>query len=130
MRKIRRWLELSWGERALLARAVVHLVIAKLGRPMTSYDVVGRRRHDPTRLAWAVYVASRNVPFATTCLDRALALFRLLRAEGLAAELRIGVRTSEGALEAHAWVEHNGVVLLDEEASRFVAFDAPVLISK
>jgi len=130
MRKIRRWLELSWRERMLLARAVVYLVIAKLERPTTSYTVLRRPRFDAARLAWAVYIASRNVPFQTTCLDRALALFRLSRAEGLAAELRIGVRTSDGALEAHAWVEHDGVVLLDEEASRFVAFDAPILISK
>ncbi len=137
MRKLRRWMQLSWRERGVLVRAVLHLLMARYRGASVERRASARRTIDgglkpaaPQLLAWAVYTAARNVPFATTCLDRAVALFRMLRAEGLEAELRIGVRTEEGALAAHAWVEHHGAVLLDEEASRFVAFDAPVLTSR
>jgi hypothetical protein len=79
-------------------------------------------------LARALDSVARRVP--STCLQRALALVWLLRASGLAAVLRIGVRPGAGSLAAHAWVEHEGVVLLDEDASRFVPFDAPILVSE
>lgn len=77
-------------------------------------------------LARALAAVGRRVP--STCLHRALALVWLLRAHGLGAVLRIGVRTGDFA--AHAWVEHEGVVLLDEDASRFVPFDTPILVSE
>lgn len=83
-----------------------------------------------TNVARALDSVARRIPFGITCLHRALALVWLLRASGLAAVLRIGVRPGDGALTAHAWVEHEGVVLLDEDASRFVPFDAPILVSE
>ncbi len=48
------------------------------------------------------------------CLARSLALVHLLRRHGITdAVVRVGVRMSEGALRAHAWVEWRGVVLGD-----------------
>jgi hypothetical protein len=52
---------------------------------------------------------------SATCLARSLVLCRLLRSEGLAADLRIGVARPGGAFRAHAWVEHHGVALGEPE---------------
>jgi hypothetical protein len=50
-----------------------------------------------------------------TCLTRSLTLGRLLRRQGLAANLRLGVAMPNGRFAAHAWVEHGGVVLNDTQ---------------
>lgn len=82
-------------------------------------------------LARAMLCASHRLPFATSCLDRAVALWWLLSRERIAATLRIGVRKAdETTLSAHAWVEHDGRVLLDEEAAGFAAFEAAILASE
>ena len=63
-------------------------------------------------LAWAVRVAARRVPKAS-CLTQAVALESLLADAGMRAEVRIGVaRGADGSFEAHAWVEHDGRVLI------------------
>ncbi len=47
------------------------------------------------------------------CLTEALVVHRLLRRKGYPSELRIGVRkVSQSDLEAHAWVEHRGEVVI------------------
>jgi hypothetical protein len=72
-------------------------------------------------LAWAVETASRRVPRAT-CLTQALALQLLLNREGRPSELRLGVaKRTDGGLEAHAWLESGGRILIGggSHASRF-----------
>lgn len=120
--------------RWLHVRALVWLVIARVALALLGIRRLVRTT--PRRLgtnvvkaeerARAVDAIARRLPIGLTCLHRALALVWLLRADGLAAALRIGVRPGDGNLAAHAWVEHGGVVLLDEDASAFVAFDAPI----
>jgi hypothetical protein len=64
------------------------------------------------RAARAVRVVARYVPRAT-CLTQALALAALLGRLGQPAHVRIGVRKGGGgALEAHAWVESRGRVII------------------
>ena len=46
-----------------------------------------------------------------TCLPRSLAVYRVLRAHGLPARLRIGVVSGRRPLQAHAWVECGNEVL-------------------
>jgi hypothetical protein len=55
----------------------------------------------------AVDRAGRRIP-GGTCLARSLALTRMLRSRGVAAEMKIGVKTADG-FHAHAWVEVAGV---------------------
>ena len=84
-------------------------------------ETVKRRRRIPTEeLAWAVTAAGRRVPRAT-CLTEALALESMLRREGHQANLRLGVtKTPDGALEAHAWLESGGrIVLGGPQSARF-----------
>lgn len=96
-----------------------------------------RRRADPSgipplsleRVAWLVEVAGRYSPVSATCLEKAIVLSWLLGRRGLATTLRIGVARREGALAAHAWLEHAGEVILghpgdDEYASVFSAAEA------
>lgn len=66
----------------------------------------------PERIAWAVSVVSHYVPRAT-CLTQALAAQALCARRGCATQLRIGVaRGIGGRLEAHAWLERGGQVLI------------------
>jgi hypothetical protein len=60
-----------------------------------------------------------------TCLEESLTLWYLLRKQGIAACLRIGVRKENEKFEAHAWVEHRGEALnQDEETHRhYAAFE-------
>jgi len=59
-------------------------------------------------LAARVEAAARYHLYPMQCLRRALVLRRLLRARGVATELRFGVRKEEGRIVAHAWLEHEG----------------------
>lgn len=63
------------------------------------------------RLAELAAIAGRRGAVRTTCLRQALLVQWLLCRRGLAAELRIGVRKLDSALDAHAWVELDGVAL-------------------
>jgi hypothetical protein len=78
------------------------------------------------RIAWAVTAAARRLPSRTTCLVEALAADAMLRRRGFASTLRIGVREPAAAvpLDAHAWVECEGSVVIGELAnlSDYVVF--------
>ncbi len=56
--------------------------------------------------AVAVQRAARVLPRAT-CLPQSLALARMLRKKGVAANVRIGVKAGSG-FAAHAWIEIDG----------------------
>jgi len=62
------------------------------------------------------------------CLPWSLALGWCLQREGISTERGLGGRKEEARLEAHAWVEHGGVPLLETQSvhDRFAAFDEAV----
>lgn len=62
-----------------------------------------------------VDAASRHV-MPASCLTRSIALSRVLRRRGTDAAVRIGVRTADNRVEAHAWVEIDGRPVNDEVA--------------
>jgi hypothetical protein len=98
--------------------------IARLvGRPS---GVPARSPTEADRIAWSVGSAARFVPKAT-CLTQALAGEVLLRRAGYPADVRIGVaKDSSGRLEAHAWVESGGRVMIgDHDLHRFTTLDPP-----
>ena len=74
-----------------------------------------KARDVPTRtVEQAIQVASRLLPFESTCLKRSLVFCLFRRRRGLPATLRIGVQKNGGAFAAHAWVEDDeGNVLTD-----------------
>ena len=61
-----------------------------------------------------------------TCLEKSLTLWCLLRRQGIASSVRIGARAAGEKLEAHAWVECDGVALNEPggEHRHYATFDA------
>lgn len=127
MSPLRKWLGLAAGERWLLLQAWLLLGALRLALwllPFRIARVLARaalrpkpRRLSVERIGWAVAVASAYLPF-TSCLPRALAAQILLRRSGYPANLRIGVaHTGAGRLEAHAWVESAGRIVIGGSAS-------------
>jgi hypothetical protein len=72
-----------------------------------------------------VRAALRYLPARFTCLEESLVLWYFLRKQGISAQLRIGVRKSDGQFEAHAWVEHEGLAFNqpDQMHRHYAAFD-------
>lgn len=60
------------------------------------------------RIARLVAIAASRGGYRANCLRQSLALWWLLKRRGIDTELRIGVRKQGNALQAHAWVEHEG----------------------
>lgn len=73
-----------------------------------------------------VRAAARHGIGNPSCLEESLVLLHLLETQGIAAELRIGVKKNTPKFEAHAWVECNGVALNEGESlhDHFAAFEA------
>lgn len=79
----------------------------------------------PERYGQLVGTTARLNPARPNCLARSLTLWRLLDGAGYDSTLRIGVRHHEGAFQAHAWLERDGVVLNDapDVGQRYAVFD-------
>jgi hypothetical protein len=68
-----------------------------------------KRAYPPARLGRAVDRCLRIGRWQPTCLAESLVLFRLLRRQGEAALLVIGLPEDAKNKDAHAWVEIDGV---------------------
>jgi hypothetical protein len=143
MRRLARFVRLEAWERRVLLRALVLLPLSmvrirRLGvsRALRAAGPAMRLRLPPgasqgetaNRIAALVQIAARQGPFRASCLPISVTLQRLLRERGIGAEVRLGVRKAGHRLEAHAWVEHDGRVLLDTGGGGepFVAFERPI----
>jgi hypothetical protein len=66
-----------------------------------------------SKIVWAVEISSHYTPGGAKCLARALTTKVLLSRQGDAPDLRIGVsKGANGNLEAHAWIENQGQVVM------------------
>ena len=82
--------------------------------------------HEKVRAACRMVIAALHYSLLQyTCLEESLTLWYLLRKQGIAASLRIGVRKENERFEAHAWVEHRGEALNQDEAMHrhYAAFE-------
>jgi hypothetical protein len=79
----------------------------------------------PANLARLTAGVARRLFFKSTCLERSIGLWWLLRRRDFDAEIHIGGRKDGERFEAHAWVECAGIVLsdADDEYHRFTTFD-------
>jgi hypothetical protein len=119
------WRRLDPSDRSLLIRSVVWLASARLALWVLPLNTVrrllaGRVRPGAAahvsadRIAWAIAAARKVVP-AASCLPQALAGEALLARHGHPVELRVGVvKTEQGRLLAHAWVESGGRVVIGQ----------------
>jgi len=98
-----------WVALRLLPFSIVRRVVERAA------DVPSPSADDETTtqtVAWAIPSAGQFLPFAT-CLPRALSGHLLLRRNGCASALKIGVtRDPDGQFSAHAWVENGGRVVI------------------
>lgn len=136
IRQVYKFAKLPDAQRYLVVYAALLLVVIKLGLGLRSFQRVQRllarlSLYKPSWLkqfsiaqgVWAVKIASHHVPSGAKCLARALTTKTLLSQSGHESELRIGAaRNQNGDLEAHAWVEHDGQVIIGElsDLDRFV----------
>lgn len=143
MHRLARFARLAPWERRVLLRALLLLPLSmvrirRLGvsRALLAAEPAARRPLPQVasqaavarRIAALVEVAARHGPFRATCLPICVTLQRLLRERGIDAQLHVGVRKAGHRLEAHAWVEREGSVLLDTGGAGepFVAFEHPI----
>ena len=145
----RRFRTLDAEDRALLREAVLLLILVRIGLGAVRFPVLRRwldrwARYGttgraagamlaatpaPGRLTWAVAAAGLRMPWAT-CLVQALVADAMLRRRGHRTAVRLGVRAARRPprpIEAHAWVECEGSVVLGEtpDLSDFVVLAAP-----
>ncbi len=132
---LQKFWRLSPSDRRLLVTAVLLLTAMRLGLWLLPFRTLRRilvcRAQGPSqsairmpllpeRIGWAVATAGRYVPRAT-CLTQALTAQLLLERREYPARLCIGLARTEGKrIQAHAWVESQGRVLLGSgELSRY-----------
>lgn len=139
-RRWSRWRRLSAADRRILAALVLLLPLADLALRTAGLRRVqhwlarwtrdvppARRPLDPLafaeRLAELAAIAGAHGLYRNTCLRQALVVQHWLRRRGLPARLCVGALAQPGgALDAHAWVELDGVALAQPRL-RHVPFD-------
>ena len=120
--RVQAFLALSPDERALFLQAAWWLPLVALQlrlfglRPFQRWSDRSPRHRVPTaeatefiiraqRARRFVDLASRYGVCRGNCLSRSVTLWHLLRQQGIATELRVGVTRTTGGIEAHAWIE-------------------------
>ncbi len=124
LHSLRRFRALPSHERRLLVRAMFLLVLARVRLPSLAFraertgggrepasSADGRGLAHGQVAARLLAIAASRLPLHTTCLHRSVALWWLLRRDGVPCALRLGARAGGGAFAAHAWVECGGVAL-------------------
>ncbi|NEO81209.1 lasso peptide biosynthesis B2 protein [Moorena sp. SIO4G3] len=137
MKRLRKFLRLTSRERQLVIKTFILLGLIRLGlwllpfhrlrRLLTkisqpSPQAQGVNQTNLSKIVGAVNLSSRYMPGGVKCLARALSTQVLMSRCGYSPQLRIGVAKGEGGkLEAHAWVENQGQVVIGylRDLSRF-----------
>ena len=109
-----------WVEVALRVMRFPRL-LERLKRPSPHTTVSG---DEYQRLRRYVAVAYDVLPFPTTCLRQSVVLYGLLERRNVASRVCFGVAKSGSALDAHAWVECDGVTR-DTGSLRFTVLAPP-----
>lgn len=148
MKKLRKLMRLNPGDRRTLAQAMILLPLMALALRFTGlrrsqrifsrfipYNSARKTGQSETTLTQAFHIsqlvslAVRHGVHPANCLQRSLALWWLLGRQGIRSELYIGTRKEGGRLDAHAWIEMEGVVLNDSSdvRHRYEPFDREIL---
>jgi len=137
MGNLRKFRGLSPSERRLLFQSalllpLVHLALLLLGyarlhrvmdkvapskpgdRTLSESETL-KRAGKITRL---VSIAAGHGLYRATCLRKSLLVWWFLRKDGIQSNICFGVRIIDSTLEAHAWVEWNGMILNDSTTVR------------
>lgn len=131
--RLRRFRALPKPARKIFLRAAVLLPWAALRLKVSGFRATKNAllssatdqtlRDNPKEINERSAMAARMVRAAArygignpSCLEESLVLLRILAGEGIAAQLRIGIKRSAPKFEAHAWVECGGVALNESES--------------
>ena len=141
MKRLRKFLHLATSDRHLLLTALLTIGTVRLGLWLLPFQIwrhliaemrqtnhQRQKTQSVDKVVWAVAVASRYMPGEVKCLARALATQVLLAQRGYGAQLHIGVAKSKGGhLEAHAWVESQGRVVIGglKDLGRYTPLPTP-----
>lgn len=101
--------------------------LQSLSIPKTEKSIVVQPADDEhIRMAVSMVNAAARYGLGSTCLEKSLVLWWLLRRLGLTSSVRIGARKAAGKFEAHAWVERDGAALNEpgDEHRHYAIFDA------
>ena len=107
----------------LVVAVAVRLAPLRLVRAMAMR--IGRALFAPIRrdddcVVWAIGATGRRIGRISTCLVQAIVAEAILSSADRPLRLAIGVkRTSEGLLDAHAWVENGDRVLIGATADSY-----------
>lgn len=126
MTALRKLLQLSPREAWLLVQAAVLLPTVRLALKFVTVAQVqnfGARairaarpcQISPQATARLVRIAAHCGLYRFECLDQSLVLRWLLRRQGIDARIVFGARKEDNQMEAHAWVEVDGVAIGEED---------------
>lgn len=143
---IGRFMRLPWVEKRLFLLAVIMLPLTTVGMHFlgfngwyaflsrtaskVSWQLPDQDKHAQLRLLRRILRwAARYAPLNNYCLAQSLTLWWLLRCHGIQGDLCIGVRLVDDNLEAHAWVEYEGIQINEnvQVRDRFTAFSRPIM---
>lgn len=138
----RRFLSLEFRDKRIFLSAVALLAATGLGLKLLGFKRIratllqrpagintpsdlDAERQQALHTAFLVSAAARHGLYDAPCLPSAMTLQHLLRRQGIETALRFGVRKESDKLDAHAWVEHRGLPLIDgpEVHERYRAFE-------
>ncbi len=128
MKHLRNWFKFSTSDRHLLIRTFILLSFIRIGLGVFSFKTLRKiltirkdyhrkitskkLNYTPNKILWAVHLISRYMP-EVKCLAKALTTQTIMSQQGYSSQLRIGVlKTQTGHLEAHAWVEYQGLIVM------------------
>ncbi|MCC5637195.1 lasso peptide biosynthesis B2 protein [Nostoc sp. CHAB 5844] len=125
MKRLLKLLQLTNSDRLILLMTFILLGLVRLGMRLLSFNTLRKlinKNSKPNpklkpislnKIVWSINVCTRYTPGGAKCLARALTCQVLMTRYGYLPELRIGVVKGEaGNLEAHAWIETQGQVVI------------------
>ena len=99
--------------RAALRALPLRKVLERVDHPLQDVNTALQLDDRTRRHIRAIERVGHGLFPKSPCLTQAIVVQRLLRKKGHASDLRIGVRKGTGQpLEAHAWVEYRGAVVI------------------
>jgi hypothetical protein len=120
MRRLKKFLHLSWQEKQLFCEAVGLVLLSQLAvkaiafkhihrflnarcnqQPQDAFESLTDIRLVRASLSRAV----NQLPWSARCLSQSIAAFIMLRRRGIPAVLLVGAKFEDSSLLAHAWID-------------------------
>ena len=126
----RKFLRLPWELKRFVLRSVLILPATYAGLEVLGFkrllsgiqhlvpvdEPVPDRRLEEIRTYTHLFSAiARRCPLPLTCLGRSVALWWLLRLQGIDTTVHIGLRKENNGIDGHAWVQYGDLVINDAE---------------